>query len=133
MTEQPQEDTPWIHQSDVARIVEEALSRQAQHFQSVIDQRQAPGGTADIASVERAIAEALERQKRDHETELQGLKDQLDSVLASVSGRAITDTTVPEHAAGPGTEKHETWSQWEQELSYRAAELSRADLIASQP
>ena len=74
--------------------------------------------------LQQIIMDALRKQQSDHDAEMQGLRDQVESLRQSLSG--TIPVTIPAHGAGSGTTMNPTWSQWEQENAWRDAELARA-------
>lgn len=76
------------------------------------------------AELTAIIRQALAQQHDEHEAQMRGLSDQIAGLQSSISGTVPALT--PEHAGGPGNERADTWSQWEQTLSWRDREDASA-------
>ena len=108
-TQQPQ----WYTQEQVQEAISEAL-RQHAETQAV---QQSAQGTVSIDQVQGLINAALAEQAEAHNASLQALAASMRGSVASL---------IPEHSGGVGTAVAETWSQYEQEQAYKAAEAKRA-------
>lgn len=108
-TNQPQ----WYTAEQMQEAISAAL---AQHAETQAAQQQAQG-TISADQVQALIDSALAKQAEAHNAHLQALAASMRGSVASM---------VPEHSGGDGTEIAETWSQWEQERAYAAAEAARA-------
>jgi hypothetical protein len=80
-------------------------------------QPEAPAFSLDQiqAMIAQAIAENTAAIEERHQAEIIGLQDQLNSQAKQLSG--LGTSTIADHSAGVGTNVHETWSQFEQELA----------------
>lgn len=77
-----------------------------------------PGVTAGMTmeDVQRIVAQQLAGMNAQHQEELRSMQAQLDAALASMANRGVVNL-IPAHAAGPGLEVAETWSQAQQEIA----------------
>jgi hypothetical protein len=79
--------------------------------------------TYSAEQLQALIHEALRAQKADHDAQMSGMQSTLDALAKTISG--TTPTFTPEHAGGIGLEVFPTWSQYEQEKAWLAAERTR--------